>query len=300
MREVDKPIYHMYDRDLRAEGKAPATLYGYWLAVSYLSNTLPEGVDLLTAGHDEISSWLAGLTASSSTRSCYMRRVRTFYYHMKTAGYLEGPHPMDGLARIKPDKTILPCPEVEEVTAVVAAMKGSDWYTLRDRAMIRIFLEAGTPRAGEMASITLDAVDLRHDRLTLKGKGGKERIIKLGSKSCRAITMWLRARGKLKAAARPGTKDLLFFSQRGAPLTRKTVHAIVQRRQRRAGVRPTGPHAFRRYTFDAWDAAGGNTGAAMQLWGWSTSTMPILYGEANAGRRAVEHAAEISLGDQIP
>jgi integrase/recombinase XerD len=302
VRESDEQIWHMYERDLDAEGKTAATVRNYRQSLSQLSDSLPDDADLLSASHEQIAAWLAELKArvTSLTRSQYMARARVFYAHMIDAGYHEGPHPMRGLAKIKPDHTIMRCPADDEVIDVITACMGKTWYDLRDMAILRILCEAGTPRGSEMAAIRLDDVDLRHDCITIRGKGGLERVIHIGAKSCRAITLWLRKRKTLRLGADPRTKDLLFFSKYG-PMDNTGVRKIIEQRARKAALaKPLTTHAFRRYTYDAWEKAGGHPGAAMPLWGWRTATMPVLYGEANAGRRAVKNARTMSLGDSIP
>jgi site-specific recombinase XerD len=300
VRDPDKAVWHMYERDLRAEDKSARTIANYWYALSSLSETLPAGTDLLSATREQVAGWLAGVGArlARSTHATYSVNARTFYTHMAGAGYLEGPHPMRGLAAPDRGDTLMRCPPREEITAVIAACEGRDWRDRRDMAMVRILCEAGTPRASELAALPLDAPDMRRDSLRIAGKGNLERMIPLGAKSCRAITLWTRARAGRPPAARPGTRDLLFFTQFGA-MTKDTVRRIITARCQAAGIDPIPPHAFRRYTYDAWDVLDGNEGAAMQLWGWRTSEMPRLYGRQNAGRRAVGHARAISLGDRV-
>lgn len=307
MGEADDQTWHMYERDLRAERKTAATISGYWYAVASLAQALPDGTDLLSATHGDIAGWLAGLASradagqlSSSTAATYARRLRTFYTHMIKADLHDGPHPMTAIARMKEDDVIMRCPDGADVEAVVRACDGKSWRDRRDMAMVRVLLEAGTPRASELAGIRLGDLDLRHDSLTLRGKGGTERVIPIGAKSCRALTVWLKARSGLRLAKKefPETADLVFLTKYG-PMTKDRVREIIGQRCTLAGVPPITPHDFRRFSYDKWDSQDGNAGAAMQLWGWRTPTMPILYGRQNAGRRAVTHARTMSLGDQI-
>lgn len=308
MRDADDAAWHLWDRDLRAVRKSPQTIEAYRYAVDSLAGWLEReapAADLLGAGHDEIAGWLAGLAGkvearqlSSNTMATYARRVRTFYTHMIAAGYHDGPHPMIAIERVKEDETLMPCPEEADVAAVIAACEGKTWRDRRDMAIVRVLCEAGTPRAFELGGIELPDLNLRADSLMLRGKGGRERRIALGAKSCRALTLWVRARQGLRLAAEPATKNLLFFSKYG-PINKDSLNDIIARRCQQAGVSHIRPHDFRRFTYDKWDAQDGNTGAAMMLWGWITPTMPTLYGRQNAGRRAVTHARVLSLGDQI-
>lgn len=300
MREADEGTWHSYERHLRGEGKAPNTVRTYWYSLSALSDSLPEGTDLLTATHEHIAAWLADVAErhSSATHASYMRNARAFYYAMMRAGYHDGPHPMAGIAQAAPKRKVMPCPADDDVAALIGACQGRDWQDRRDMAIVRVLLEAGTPREFEVSGIPLAALDLRHDKLTIRGKGGKERVIALGAKACKALELWLRVRKDHPLAHAPGTRDLLFFSSRG-PLAKGSVRKILRRRCRMAGVGAIRPHDCRRWTYDKWDELDGNHAAAMMLWGWDTPTMPMLYGAQNAGRRAVTHARTMSIGDRI-
>jgi len=300
VRECDEQVWHMYERDLKAEDKSPRTIANYWYAVSSLSETLPDGTDLLSAGRGHVADWLAGIgeRCARSTHATYAVNVRTFYGHMIGSGFMDPPHPMSGLAAPDRGDTIMRCPFEDEITAVIAACEGRGWRDRRDMAMVRVLCEAGTPRASELAALPLEAPDLRHDSLRIDGKGNLERVIPLGAKSCRALTLWLRARKDLPQASRPGTAGRLFFTRFGM-MSKDSVRRIIEARCQLAGIAPIPPHAFRRYTYDKWDGLDGNEGAAMKLWGWRTPEMPALYGKQNAGRRAVSHGRAMSIGDMI-
>lgn len=301
MRECDELVWHMYERILKAARKSRATIDGYRYALLSLSRYLEENAadaDILTAGQEHIADWLASITGtvSARTQDTYMSRARTFFKSMIKAGYLDTGHPMDGLENIELDEKVQRCPRDDDVEALREACKGKDWRDIRDRAMVDLLCEAGTPRAAELGAITLDALDLRHDCLRLDGKGGLQRVIALGARTCQSLTLWLRVRARLRLAGDPRTRHLLFFSKYG-PLGKDGVRTIINYRWRKAGRADLGVHLMRRYTYDRWDAADGNPGAAMVLWGWRTPTMPALYGKQNAQRRALDHARALAIGD---
>lgn len=301
MRDCDQDIWHMFVRDLRAEKLSKATESAYWYPLADLSESLPAGTDLLSAGRDEIAAWLAQLNerVSASTAATYQRRVKTFYKRLTETGIFEGDDPMRGIRMIRADGRVMRCPREDDVTRLLKACEGKEWRDRRDYAMVRVLLEAGTPRATELARLTMDAIDLRNDEAVIHGKGRNERELTLGAKSCRALVLWLRARQAHKLASRPLTKDLVFFTAWG-PMDKDSARKIIGARCQQAGITPAlTPHDFRRFTYDRWEGQGGSETAAMKLWGWKTRAMPELYGRQNEGRRAVRHAREMSLGDQI-
>jgi site-specific recombinase XerD len=300
VRECYELIWHTYERELRAEGKLQTTVDAYRYALKSLSAALPEGTDLLSAGREHITAWLAQLagTRSEATHDTYMVNAAVFFNHMVKAGYLEGASPMTGLDRPGRGDKIQRCPTADEVNALLRACEGRDWLDRRDMAMLRILCEAGTPRATELARLRTDSIDFKTDEITLHGKGRLERCIPFGAKTGRALMLWMRERGRQRLAAEPATKDLLFFTLFG-PMNKDSLNSILERRSRIAGIKPINPHALRRFTYDLWDRNGGQVGPAMKLYGWRSPEMPGLYGKQNAGRRAVQHAKTMGLGDQL-
>ena len=71
----------------------------------------------------------------------------------------------------------------------------------------------------------------------LRGKGGKERIVPLGSYATRALDAYLvRLRPQLAANGRGG--PAVFLNARGGRLSRQSAWAVLQAAARRAGCRP--------------------------------------------------------------
>jgi integrase/recombinase XerC len=293
-----------YRRALVSEGKSPDTVDGYRRTLQDLSRSLPDGTDLTTMGREDVARWLeAGATGNPDTgtapwarssHASYMRRARTYCTWALQQGYADA-SPLAGIRAVKEDITEVDIPDTDDIRAVASVVsKGKGWMDRRDWAIFCLLAEAGTPRATEMAELTLKGLDLKAGTLQFVGKGGLERTISLGAGSCRALTLWLRERGKRRDAALPW----LFLGLKG-PLTRHGVRQMVGRRCRQAGVKAIPPHHFRHLTASEFMDAGGSVVDAMKLFGWRTPLMASRYGSAAAGRRAVRHAAEMSLGDRI-
>ncbi|MDB6126562.1 MAG: tyrosine recombinase XerD, partial [Verrucomicrobia bacterium] len=64
----------------------------------------------------------------------------------------------------------------EEVNRLLAASAGGDARALRDRAMLELFYSSGL-RVSELASLTLQQVNLEQGFLRVFGKGSKERVV---------------------------------------------------------------------------------------------------------------------------
>ena len=132
---------------------------------------------------------------------------------------------------------------------------------LRDRAMLEVLYGAGL-RVSECASLDLDHLVWAGADLTLRvveGKGGKDRVVPLGSAGAAALRAWLAVRGELltpdsevsvgtgsKGQARRGAGGPVFLSRRGARISVRTIRELVYRRCLATGARTrVGPHGLR-------------------------------------------------------
>jgi integrase/recombinase XerD len=132
---------------------------------------------------------------------------------------------------------------VDDVEALLEAA-GFDGtpLALRDRALLEVLYGTGA-RISE--AVGLDVDDLDRDAVVLRGKGGKERIVPVGSYAARAVDDYLvRARPALAAAGR-GTPRL-FLNARGGPLSRQSAWTILRVAADRAGLATElSPHTLR-------------------------------------------------------
>ena len=114
---------------------------------------------------------------------------------------------------------------------------------LRDRALLEVLYGTGA-RISE--AVGLDVDDL-HDRdaVVLRGKGGKERVVPVGSYARKAVDDYLvRARPALAAGGR-GTPRL-FLNARGGALSRQSAWTILRVAAERAGLATEiSPHTLR-------------------------------------------------------
>ncbi len=110
----------------------------------------------------------------------------------------------------------------------------------RDRAILELLYASGL-RVSELTGLDLADVDRAAGTVRVLGKGRKERMVPFGGAAAEALDAWLARRG-----AAPGP---LFRNSRGGRLGVRSVHTIVRRRARAAGiVRRVSPHTLR-HTF---------------------------------------------------
>lgn len=112
----------------------------------------------------------------------------------------------------------------------------------RDRAVLEILYGSGL-RVAEACGLRPVDIDLPRHRVTVWGKGSKQRTVPLSAPAVDALRQWL-DQGRAVLADADTPDDVVFVNRRAHPLTPRDVRRILDRRA--AG--PAHPHALR-HTF---------------------------------------------------
>jgi integrase/recombinase XerD len=219
------------------------------------------GVDGLTARHEDLAAFVADLAAGSETRppvspATLQRKVaclRSFYRHLLRQGLVTE----DPTVQLHAPKQSRRLPQVltrDEVARLLDAPRGAEPPALRDRALLELMYACGL-RASEAIALEVGDVDLDTGVLRARGKGGRERLVPVGSAASRALVAYL-TRGRPRLVG-DRTETTLFLNHRGGRLTRQGLYKIVQRHARAAGLEgKMSPHTLR-HTFATHLLAGG-------------------------------------------
>jgi integrase/recombinase XerD len=153
----------------------------------------------------------------------------------------------DPAREVRPPVPARRLPKAISVTAVEALLAAPDTGTplgLRDRALLELLYGTGA-RISEAIALDVDDLDRAAGLVRLDGKGGKQRIVPVGSYAGRAVEDYLvRARPGLVAAGR-GT-PALFLNARGGRLSRQSAWTVLRSTAARAGIAgDVSPHTLR-------------------------------------------------------
>ncbi|QSR26338.1 site-specific tyrosine recombinase XerD [Nocardioides aromaticivorans] len=186
------------------------------------------------------------LSASSAARTVVA--VRGFHKFAVADGLAQ----LDPAAAVKPPSPAKRLPKALPLSDVEAILEAAGApgtpLALRDRALLEVLYGTGA-RISEAVGLDVDdvsALDLRDDddnTILLSGKGGKERLVPVGSFARAALSAYLvRGRPALVAKATPA----LFLNSRGGRLSRQSAWAVLVKAAERAGVtRDVSPHTLR-------------------------------------------------------
>jgi len=198
----------------------------------------PEQVDHLT-----IRQYLA-LLHKSHTKSSIGRKlsdIRALFRYLLREGRLEK-NPAELVGTPKKEKRVPFHLNIDQVTTLVNAPPGAAGLPLRDRAVLETLYSCGI-RVSELTGMNVGDLDLDGGLARVLGKGGKQRIVPVGSFAKQALSAYLAERGN------PAGSAPLILNARGGRLTRRSVGRIVDAHMLLiAAMRKVSPHTLR-HTF---------------------------------------------------
>ncbi|HVM27608.1 MAG TPA: site-specific tyrosine recombinase XerD [Mycobacteriales bacterium] len=160
----------------------------------------------------------------------------------------EGLAPHDPAREVRPPAPARRLPKaisVQDVEALLeAAGAGRPPLALRDRALLEVLYGTGA-RISEAVGLDVDDLDVGDCSVRLDGKGGKQRVVPVGSFARRSVEAYLvQSRPELVRAGR-GT-PALFLNARGGRLSRQSAWAVLQAAVHSAGLSvDVSPHTLR-------------------------------------------------------
>jgi site-specific recombinase XerD len=267
---------------LAAEGKAAKTIRTYTQAVQWFAAArLPGRASWEQVTSRDIQRWMAWLLDrySSAYASNQYRALQQFFKWL--AAEDQPPDPMAGLQPPRVTAKLVPVFTSQELTRLEHACAGRSFAQRRDTAIIAVFTATGI-RLAELADLQCSDVELWQREITVRGKGGKPRIVRIGQQAARSLDRYLRARSRHPQAWRP---QLWLGAGNREPLSAAGIYQMTASRGRQAGV-SVYPHRFRHHFSHTWLDHGGPEGDLMELNGWASPQMLARYGVSARSARA--------------
>ena len=159
----------------------------------------------------------AGLGSKSLQRE--LSAMRSFYLFLMKAGLVDN-NPAQHVKAPKQARKLPKTLDVDQVSALLDAGANSV-LELRDVAMFELFYSSGL-RLNELSSLNLTDIDLADKQLTvISGKGGKSRVLPIGSKAVNALQEWLKVRPVVDVV--DSNENALFTSAKGKRLGNRSI-----------------------------------------------------------------------------
>ena len=176
--------------------------------------------------------------------------LRTFFKHVQQEHGLS--NPTIDIVSSKSKRRLPKALQIDQVISLInAAFHEGQPITIRDRTIIELLYSSGA-RVSELMDINISDINVVASddgditTVKLRGKGGKERIVPLGSFATKAIDDYLVRIRPMLAAKNAKVDGAFFLNARGTRLTRQTAWNIVLKAAEAAGVsEQVSPHVFR-------------------------------------------------------
>jgi site-specific recombinase XerD len=246
---------------LSSRNSSPGTVREYRRHVAQFFAFLEgRGVDWKAPDRATVRAYLGTLAErglSASTVGGQLAAIRSLYRHAARQGWIDG-DPVSGVRSPKRPGRLPRVLSVDGAARLVEApatfVRASrrrrdpaqaDATARRDAAVLELLYATGM-RISELASLTVDRLDLPRRRLRVIGKGNKERELLFGEHAARALRAYL-ASGRPTLAARSATPlAALFLNSVGGPLTARGARMVVERWVTASGApASTSPHTLR-------------------------------------------------------
>lgn len=200
----------------------------------------------------------------------------------------EGMTASDPAATVRPPSPPQRLPKALPAATIARLLEAPDRSTpagLRDRALLEFLYSTGA-RISEAIAVDLDDLVLEEGELPavvrLFGKGGKERVVPVGSYARTALEEYkVRARPSLASAGR-GT-PALFLNARGGRISRQGAYLILKKYAQMAGIEEeVSPHTLRHSFATHLLEGGADIRVVQELLGHAAVTTTQIYTRVTA------------------
>lgn len=193
----------------------------------------------------DIRAYLSMLRTSGNCKATTIARksssIRIFFHYLscKDEDFKLDKNPAQDLENPKLERRLpkyLSLDESKELLSAAQAISTNERKNRnidRDYAIITLFLNCGM-RLSELVGINITDIDFSENKMTVIGKGNKERTIYLNKACVNAINAYLRVRPH--DVAKLEDKNALFLSERHERIANRTVQYVVKEELKKAGI----------------------------------------------------------------
>jgi len=172
--------------------------------------------------------------SKAATRARKISTIRIFFKYLTVNAKILDVNPAQNLETPKQDKRMPKYLTLEDSKKLLeVSLNEENRNKERDFAIITLFLNCGM-RLAELVGINIKDIHFDECKMTVIGKGNKERTIYLNKACMNSIKQYLEVRPKEGIDYK--SKDALFLSERRERISRRTVQYIVEKELKQAGL----------------------------------------------------------------
>lgn len=130
----------------------------------------------------------------------------------------------------------------DEIEKILDGIELNKSQGQRNRAIIETLYGSGL-RVSELVEITLSNIFIKENIIRVNGKGGKQRLIPLGSYSKKFIQIYV---DEIRPFEKIKDEDILFLNRNGKKMSRAMIFTIIRNAAKKVGIKKKiSPHTFR-------------------------------------------------------
>lgn len=270
-------------------GASPNTLQAYEKDLTNLEfNLKSQGTELKEANSDNIRQFLISLSKnglSNTSRARYLSAIRQFYRFLLSEGIISD-NPAAHIDSPKRERSLPKIISVSDVECLLEKIKSetteytghAKFKAHRLHCLLEIVYATGM-RVSELVSLPRAVLNGDERMFTIRGKGGRERLVPLNNAAKTALEIYLEHL-KSKEKKNSGNKKWLFpSSSREGHLTRQRFGQELKQLAARAGLDPAkiSPHVLRHAFASHLLEHGADLRAVQQLLGHADISTTEIY-----------------------
>jgi len=275
----------------RVDGLSPATLRAYQYQLGRFVKFCLEANEKDTT--QQIRLFLLELRETNNSISVgdYYKSIKRFFNWLVDEGLIEK-SPMQNIKPPKKESKIIRPFSQRDIDNLLLLCSGNRFLDLRNKAIILMFLDTGL-RLSELANIQLADVNFEQETIKVMGKGAKERVVRIGKTTQKALLRYL--------LIRRDEHSCLWVTEERRPLSVAGVQVAIKKLCHRAEITDAkrGPHTFR-HTFATQALLNGASEREVQnLLGHSSQKMTQQYTATITSEHAVKGHRRFSPVDNM-
>lgn len=221
----------------------------------------------------EFLAWISDENINPRTQARLISGIRAFYRFLLTDGEIND----NPSSLLESPRTGLKLPEVltvGEIDRMVGAIDLSKPGGHRNKAIIETMYGCGL-RVSELVNLRLTDIHYGEGFVRVTGKGDKQRLVPIGSRTLKEIDFYKTDRSRLPVIH---DENIVFLNRRGRKLTRAMIFTIIKDLAVRAGIRKNiSPHTLRHSFATHMIEAGADLRAVQEMLGHESIITTEIY-----------------------
>lgn len=274
------------------EGRSPKTTQWYRNMLERFGQHAPAGLDqpVRDVGLDDARSFVAQLQSreqryedhpflepragglSPNTIHGYVRALKAFGSWLQAEGIVAH-DPFGKLKRPKTPQPVIKILSEDEIRTLIAAINPNTFLGGRQYAIVLLLLDTGI-RAGELCGLTLDNTSLEDNKILVRGKGEKERIVPFANGTKLALARYLTT---WRPPPLDPNEEHVFLTVEGGPMTYEALSTCIKALGERAGIPRLHAHLFRHTFAVHYLMNGGDVMSLKRILGHATLDVTQVY-----------------------